>query len=206
MKNFTKNELIGLLAIFLILIVISAPNFLLSLRRARDQVRRDDMGAFQHAMDEYHADFGEFPKSSPDGKLVACKSPNDKAEIDKNGRVLVNLVPCEWGYDSLVDLTPGSNKVYLKVIPGDPQAKNKIQYTYSSDGGRYQILASLEGSDEPEYDLKIAKRGVLCGMRVCNIGRSFDCPLDKSIQEYKDELERLRRLKEAQQLQQSLKK
>ena len=61
MKPFTKQEMFGLGIIFLVLTAISFPNFVLSLRRARDQVRRDDMGALQNALENYSIDFHQFP-------------------------------------------------------------------------------------------------------------------------------------------------
>ena len=68
MKRFTKQELAGLAIIFLLLVFISVPNFVVSLRRARDQVRKDDMGALVQALGLYFADFGIFPPGAPDGR------------------------------------------------------------------------------------------------------------------------------------------
>src|SRR5512146_2042380 len=113
LKAFTKNEIFGLIAIFLLLIIISVPNFLLSLRRARDQVRRDDLGALVHSLDEYITDFRELPPASPDGRIMDCLYPGEKVTTDKKGRLIVNLRPCDWGKDAFIDLTPGSKKVYM---------------------------------------------------------------------------------------------
>jgi type II secretory pathway pseudopilin PulG len=187
MKPFTKPELISLSLIFLLLVVISVPNFVLSLRRARDQVRRDDMGALQHGLDEYHADFRQFPLSSPDGKIIACKAPDTTPVVDAKGRLKVDLIPCEWGRDSLIDLTPGSSKVYVKVIPGDPGLDKGITYKYFSDGESFQIFAALEGKDEPEYDEKIIARNISCGTQICNLARSSGCSIYKTLEECAEE-------------------
>lgn len=186
MKKFTKNELVAVGIIFLVLIVISVPNFLLSLRRARDQVRRDDLGALVKSLDEYISDFGAFPPASSDGKIMDCIKPGDKVTIDKKGRLVVNLIPCEWGRDALVDLTPGSMKVYMPILPRDPQYSNKgITYLYFTDGVRYQILAYMEGGrDEAEYDPTIVARNIKCGTQICNVGRAYNTPIDISIEEY----------------------
>jgi type II secretory pathway pseudopilin PulG len=187
-KPFTKNEIFGLGAVFLILIGVSTPNFIASIKRARDQVRRDDMAAIEVAMSMYLKDFGSLPSSSPDGRIMACKKPGDKVEVDSKGRLLVNLIPCKWGRDSIIDLTPGSTKVYLDKIPQDPDTKKGVTYVYFSDGKRYQIFTSFEVRKQAEYDLRVVARNIACGTRICNVGRSYNCPIDKSIEEYAKEI------------------
>lgn len=185
MKFFSKSEGIAVAVIFLILIGISVPNFVVSLRRARDQVRKDDMGALIHALGEYTADFGEFPAGSPDGKILACKRSGDVVTKDKKGQLVVNLIPCEWGKDIFKDLTPDSTKVYMQIMPQDPDYnKNGAVYRYYSDGDRYQILVALEGKDEVEIDSAVVARNISCGVRICNSGRAFNCPIDMSIEDY----------------------
>jgi type II secretory pathway pseudopilin PulG len=172
MKFFSKPELISVILIFLVLVAVSWPNFSLSMRRARDQIRRDDIGNIQSAIDEYYADYGIFPASTTDGKMVVCKGSSEAQ------------VPCDWGRDTWINLTPGVNKVYMKVLPGDPKLSDGTSYYYSSDGSRYQLFGSLEGVDEPEYDAKLAARGVKCGDKVCNIGRANNVPLYITVEEY----------------------
>lgn len=189
MKPFTKPEIIALILIFAVLVTISVPNFTLSIRRARDQVRRDDLGALVHALDEYIADFQELPQASSDGRIMGCKKPEDKVTIDKKGRLVVNLIPCNWGKDALVDLTPGSQRVFMEVIPGDPQYNKGISYMYFSDGQRYQVLAYMEGGkDEADYDSHIVARNIMCGTNICNVGRAYNVPINISIEQYDKEL------------------
>lgn len=183
MKKFTKEELKAVVVIFLVLIGISTPNFIFSYMRGRDQNRKDDMGAIQTALANYAKDFGTFPLSSPDGKILACKRPEDKVTVDKNGRLVVNLIPCNWGKDGLVDLTPESTKVYSEILPNDPDANKGVNYFYISDGSRYQLLAALEYKKDPENDPKILARNLKCGTEVCNLGRHLGCKLDKTIDE-----------------------
>jgi hypothetical protein len=48
----------------------------------------------------------------------------------------------------------------------------------------------LEGEEEAEYRQDLVEYGLMCGERVCNFGKSSgSTPLDKSIQEYENELE-----------------
>lgn len=190
MNKFSKEELVGVTVIFLLLLVISIPNFALSIRRSRDQNRRDDIGGLTHGLEEYYADFGVFPKSNSEGEMIACKKPEDTVLVDEKGRLIIDLVPCVWGRDALVDLTPESNKVYIKALPVDPTHAKGDKYMYLSDGYRYQVLSALESADEASYDAGIFTRKIMCGARVCNMGKSYNSPLNKSIEEYVNEIKK----------------
>jgi len=182
MKPFTKPEKISLVIIFAVLVAVSVPNFIVSLRRARDQVRRDDMGVLVHALDEYAADNRSLPLASPDGRIMDCLKPGDKPVKDKRGFWIVNPIPCEWGKDALTDLITG--KVYMPILPRDPDYQKDSSYLYFSDGNRYQLYAAMEGMDEAEVDPKIIARNLMCGVEICNVGRSYNVPTDISIEEY----------------------
>jgi hypothetical protein len=182
MKRFTKSEIISIVIIFTVLIAVSIPNFIISLRRARDQVRRDDMGVMVYAFGQYQSDNETFPKSSPDGRIINCLSPGDKPVKNKLGNWVLNLIPCEWGVDAFSDLITG--RVYRAILPRDPDYQKGAKYLYFSDGERYQIYAAMEGADEAEVDPKIIARNLMCGSRVCNIGRFYNVPIDISIEEY----------------------
>jgi hypothetical protein len=69
-------------------------------------------------------------------------------------------------------------------LPEDPNYKSGATYLYLSDGNRYQIYAAMEGADEPEVDSKIIARNLMCGNKICNIGRSYNVPSNISIEEY----------------------
>lgn len=187
MNKFSKPEIISILVIFLLLIIISFPNFILSLRRARDQVRKDDMGALQTYLGDYLADFQTFPLASSDGKILACKNPGDKVDVDAMGKLVVNFIPCEWGRDGVLDLTPGSTKEYMHILPREPNYEKGASYRYFSDGGRFQIFVALEGKDEDEYDPKIIARNIMCGNMICNAGRVSGCPVERTLEDCEEE-------------------
>ena len=183
MKHFSKSEVISLVIIFIVLVAVAVPNFIASLRRARDQTRRDDMGALNKAFDEYLADFNNsLPHASPDGRIMDCLKPGDAPVKNKSGGWSYSPIPCNWGKDSLVNLITG--KVYMPVLPQDPDYKKGTAYLYLSDGDRYQIYAAMEGADEPEIDPKIIARNLMCGNKICNIGRAYNVPIDISIEAY----------------------
>lgn len=186
MKFFNKEETISIIIIFIILIAISIPNFASSIKRSRDQVRRDDMGAISDALASYRDDFGAFPRAQ-DGMILGCKKDGATPQMDKAGKLIVDLVPCRWGKDSLIDLTPGGSKVYLKKMPSDPDLNKGVTYTYFSDGSTFQVFASFEVKGQPEYDQKIVSRNIKCGANICNMGRFFGCTTDKSLEQCQEE-------------------
>ena len=182
MKPFSKIEAISLIVIFSILITISVPNFIVSLRRARDQVRRDDMGVLVHALTEYSADYGAFPTSSDDGLIMDCLKPGETPVKDSKDMRIINLIPCQWGKDAFTDLING--RIYMSILPREPDYEKGAKYLYFSDGNRYQTYGAMEGMDEAEIDPKIVAMGLVCGDKICNVGRSYNVPTDISIEEY----------------------
>jgi type II secretory pathway pseudopilin PulG len=182
MKKFTKPEIISLIVIFLILTAVAVPNFVISLMRSRDQIRRDDLGSLNHALDQYLADFEKLPSASADGYVLGCLAQGEVPVKDKKGNWTYNPIPCQWGQDSFANLITG--RVYLQVFPNDPDYEKGVKYLYFSDGNRYQIYAAMEASDAPEIDPKVVARNLSCGSRICNVGRSYNVPIDVSIEEY----------------------
>jgi type II secretory pathway pseudopilin PulG len=189
MKFFTKPEIISLIVIFLVLAAVATPNFIISLEKARDQVRRDDMGALNHAFDQYLAEFNNaLPAATPDGRIIDCLKPGAKPIKNKSGGWDYTPIPCEWGTDAFTNLITG--EVYMQRLPQDPDYKKGVKYLYLTDGNRYQIYASMEAKDEAEIDPGIIARGLYCGTRICNIGRSYNVPINISIKAYDDLLQK----------------
>lgn len=181
MKSFSKNELIGIGIILLAISLASLYNFRISIRRGRDAQRMADLGSVTNALVRYGDDFGFYP-ASVDGKVAACEP------VTIEGESFI-FSPCEWGKDSLRDLFDESYPAYLEKLPADPKAELGFSYTYLSNGNRFQVLASLEGEDEEEYQEAIVKRQIACGVKICNVGKaSGSTPLEKSIEEYENEL------------------
>ena len=174
MKFFNREETKAVLIILSFILLISVPNYITSLRKARDTQRKNDLGALLGALDRYASDFREFPLSR-DGKILACGD-------------FENPVPCEWGKDSLRDTSDPDYPPYMELLPQDPHYKNGAYYVYLSNGNRFQIYGALEGSREDEYDEDIIARNISCGVKTCNFGRSYGVGLDISIEEYENEL------------------
>lgn len=194
MKLFKKEEIIWVILTFILLFAISFPNFAISLRRARDATRKNDLGGMSAGLEEYFADFGTFPMSSGDGRIISCLKPGATPIVDKKGKLTADLVPCEGGKDGLSDLTPGKSKTYIKVIPVDPNNSKGVRYMYFSNGNRYQVFTSLESSDEPEFDSAVLARNIQCGTTKCNMGKAYtDGPVNISIEEWERQIDEARK-------------
>lgn len=178
--GFERNELLGVGLILLSVFVLALRNFAIAERRGRDAQRKNDMFTIQNGLNNFIKELGFTPASSSDGKIIAC----GEAE---------NLRSCEWGEDALRDVSDPTYPPYIARLPIDPQSRNGVEYKYFALGGQYQILGSLEGEDEDEYREDILKRAVACGTRLCNFGKAShdSVPLDKSLQEYQNELKGL---------------
>jgi len=175
MKNFSKPELKAIGIILGILAVVSFFNFRISLRRARDAQRMSDIGQIADNLNVYKERVGSFPVSQ-NGKLLACLGSD--TTIDLKTGAYVNLLACNWDSESLIG-----------KLPIDPNSDAGWAYLYISDGWTYQIYANLEGKDEPDYKQVIIKRNLNCGTKICNAGKAYSrTPLDKSIEEYENEL------------------
>lgn len=197
MKFFTKKEVLAIGLIFGFIFLISFSNFKVSLRKARDLQRKNDLRTLYDGLNAYQKDWNNFPFSS-DGKIVACKGADTYQ--DEEGLVY-NLYPCEWGKDSLKDVFDTTYPSYINLLPQDPQAETGAHYLYLSNGGRFQVYTALEGKDEAEYDPAVIKRNLDCGGgRICNMGMGYgNTPVDKSIEEYENELLELEKAKQSAQ-------
>ena len=190
MKLFSKEETKAVLLIVAVIIAFSCPNFITSLRRARDAQRKADIGSIYSSLNEFQSDFGSFPLSK-EGKIALCPPfvrketiavPNKGSSISD-----YDYSACEWGKDSISDLFDPSFPPYLKIIPQDPYRSKGGGYYYLSNGNRYQIYGSLEGKGEDEYDEAIIKRNLPCGNKICNFGKGYsNTRLDISIEEYEN--------------------
>ena len=185
---FKKSGIWAILVILLFIFLMNFVNFKISERKARDNQRNLDVSAIAMGLESYQADYGFYPQNSPDGKIIACKGPDTRREkpfeipVNKKPK-LINLVPCEWGKDSLMDVTDDNYPHYLSLIPKDPQQSLGANYRYISNSSKFQIFGAFEGKDLREYDKLILKRNVECGIRICNFGKaSLNTSLENSLQ------------------------
>lgn len=185
--GFNKGEFLTVSAILLVLIAMIAINLQISFRKSRDLQRKNDIRTIYDALHAYHTDFGYFPLSDDEGKILACIKDMDNIRTNELGEVLYD--PCVWGQDALRDVFDESYRPYLPALPIDPHHREGASYYYISNGERFQIYGALEGINEPEYEESVISRQLNCGVRICNFGWAFgSTPLDKSLEAYENEL------------------
>ncbi|KKQ75395.1 MAG: hypothetical protein US96_C0012G0024 [Candidatus Woesebacteria bacterium GW2011_GWB1_38_5b] len=178
--GFSKKEFRAVVIILLILSTAVFLNMQTALRRARDAQRKADIRNIYNALVAFQSENGHFPFSE-NGQIIGCGE-----ETDEKGNPIFHA--CEWGWEGLAD---------LNRVPGDPLHHSGYRYNYISNGRRYQIFASLESDEEPEYDLKVKARNLACGEKICNFGLGYsNAPLDRTLEQYeaeerKKELEKL---------------
>ncbi len=195
-RFFTRQETIVVTLLFALVFFATYLNMRTSLRRARDAQRKGDLGAVTDALEKFKNELGFFP-SSENGKIKICKADNFEDvlnEIKTSEKFDMKLFEtglktCEWGNDPLRDVLDDSVSPYMKSLPSDPKTKNGINYYYMSNGERFQIYTYLEGEKtEDGYDERIISRNINCGIKICSFGRSYNVPVDKSIEQYELEL------------------
>lgn len=161
----TKNEIIGIGVILLVVSVFAYFNLANSILLARDVQRKNDLKHIATALTQYTNKAGVYPKSS-EGKLAACGENLDSM--------------CRWGIDPLVAT---DSAVIMERLPNDPSWADSTFYLYRSNTRDFQMYAHLEDKEDSEYKEEIAKQGFLCGNKICNFGLSSSkLPLTENIE------------------------
>ena len=183
--GFKRKELFVVSLILFFIGFATYANLRISLRRSRDIQRREDLWRIHDALISFQTDTYSFPPSQ-DGKIVACL-----AGVDSEG--VPQARACDWHMDSFPNIFSGA--VYLEHFPADPKHNDGARYYYISNGRHFQVYGALEGQEEDEYSSAVIKRNIMCGNIPCNFGRSDSgTPLDKSIEEYENELREKQKL------------
>lgn len=178
MFGFSKKELYFTIITIGLIIFATYSNLQVSFRKSRDVERKGDLRAIYDALVDYQVDVASFPPSDQ-GKIVACDDPGVSTRR-----------ACEWGWEGITyHFEDGTVGKFINTLPTDPQHNDGRRYLYLSNGRHFQIFASLEGKDEPEYNAAIVARNLPCGDQICNFGLADNVtPLEKSIEEYENEL------------------
>lgn len=160
MTTFNKFEIKTILVIFVCLFAVTVFNLLISLRRGRDSVRKNDISAIENSLDTYLQKYKVYPLSTTDGEIIGCFDSG--VVVDEISGAPLNAVSCRWGESKF----EGVNN-----LPRDPSYEKGASYFYVSNSREYEIYISLEGKDEPEYTKVIADKNLHCGTKICNYGR-----------------------------------
>lgn len=121
-KGFTLVELLIVIAIIGILSTLLVANFIGVRQRSKDSQRKADLRQMQSALELYRSDQGSYPTTIPN-----CPS----------GSAISLMTPdC-------------STSTYMQKVPKDPSGGD---YSYTSNGTTYTIIACLENANDSEKD------------------------------------------------------
>lgn len=177
--TFTELKVVG--GILLVILVLSLINFRSAITKAHDVQRKNDLKHIRASLDDYLREVGFIPQSQ-EGKILACEPI---LSLDNEGREVFKFKPCIFAKDSLVDPRK-TTRAFIDPLPQDPLASSKnYTYIYLSDGKNYHLLAHLDRRSDREYNMKVEKRGVVCGVKLCNfaVANSYDVPVDVNLED-----------------------
>ncbi len=153
-SGFTLLELIVVMAIIGILAMMTVGNFQSSRIKANDARRKSDLKQIQAALEQYHADFGNYPASGSDGTILGCGA---------------GTTACSWG--SAFSITSGA--VYMNKLPSD-LAPQRYFYVGSASGRSYQLFTALQNTRDNDNKTftAITPSCVSTGTLACTYGVS----------------------------------
>jgi len=135
-SGFTLVELLIVISIIMILVTVGMMSYANAQKVGRDAKRKADLKQVQSALEMFRADNGFYPK-------------------DTSGNIS----------STLAGPLATSPKIYIQILPSDP---NKTTYNYyysNADGGvTYKLCSALENLNDPDKD---ASCGNNCGGQ-CN--------------------------------------
>jgi prepilin-type N-terminal cleavage/methylation domain-containing protein len=128
LKGLSLIEVLIAVAIIGILITIGIFSYTSSQKKARDSKRKFELNQLQKSLEMYYNDYGSYPPSSADGKLV------------------VGGVVLGWG-DEFKD---EKGTIYMKKLPKESRGPDPC-YVLEPSGQRYAVFSVLENSNDPKY-------------------------------------------------------
>lgn len=148
-KGFTLIELLTVIAILSILAALIFGNFVTTIKKARDNRRKQDLSQVKTALELYFAEVGFYPTTHP---------------TEEGG--------LPWG--SALTNSLGT-KTYMKKLPQEPSRNNGYNYSYQSDGTYFKLYSCLENTEDLDYNNITPTGTPNCGVgcnNQCNYGVS----------------------------------
>jgi len=150
-SGFTLIELLITVAVMLILAVVGMSNYVFSIKKSHDSVRKSDLATIAKGLEAFASDWGYYPPDDGGGKMVACQLGAGA------------LYACDWGSPFAANFN-GSVQTYLAKMPKDPVKTQTYYYKYDSLTGKYNLYAGLENTADPSYKATAYD----CGNVVCS--------------------------------------
>jgi len=145
-KGFTLIEVMITIIIIGILSTLGISMFQSTQKKSRDMNRKASLIAVTKALEQYMSDKGQYPPSSPDGKILWCGTSDNP-----------DFVPCSWG-GSFIDVASAGDEqtVYLAALPKDQVSGQTYFYEAVPIDGLnkgYLLYARLENEKDPDIPL-----------------------------------------------------
>jgi prepilin-type N-terminal cleavage/methylation domain-containing protein len=159
-SGFTLVELTIVVTIMLILASVGLSNYLFSLKKSHDAVRKSDLATISKALQAFANDFGGYPDSDSSGRLVACDYNN------------TGLVACSWG-QPFSAYKGGKAQTYLGKMPADPDSSRSYFYEADLDAGTFNLYAALENTSDQYITTgltTVCGTGFTCNYQVTESG------------------------------------
>lgn len=147
-------ELLIVIVILGVLVAFATGSFASSLRRGRDNRRKNDVRSVATSLEAYFNDKGIYPASNSNGEMVGCGAADASV--------------CSWG-GKFIDK---NDTLYMILIPKDPA--DQYRYYYTSTEAAYKLYAKLENTLDVGSGAKQAGyAGTNCaasGTTICTYG------------------------------------
>lgn len=128
--GFTLIELLIVIVIIVILIGIGAASYTTVARNSRDSQRKSDLQKIASALEEFYADYREYPPDTPVGELSDCLT----------------------GADCALPTGTRNTNEFISALPTDPQSGNPYVYNAESNNQKYELSATFEGTAPAGFD------------------------------------------------------
>lgn len=112
-RGFTLIELLVVLAILGTLLALAAPRYFQHVQRSKEAVLRENLATMRDAIDQYHADRGQWPESLQalaEARYLRRVPPDP---ITERPDTWVELPPLEEGGTGVADVRSGSEGMGL---------------------------------------------------------------------------------------------
>ena len=157
--GFTLIELLVVIGVIAAILGLSMPNFMGMRQRARDTVKKTNLGELKTALRLYYNDYQTYPAANS-GAIVGCGAAGTAA------------CPCSVSYDFAAGGAACDN-VYMKKFPD-------LNGTVAGDGWDYFLSGSddfciatdLENPGDPDAALSQTKCAGACGVN-CTGGLKY---------------------------------
>lgn len=163
-KGFTLIELLIVMALLAILLGIGASTFMTSIKKGRDNTRKNNLRAIASALEMYYNDKGKYPFSmlGTDGYIQGCYNASGATG------------QCGKGDFTIWKDSVAGGAMWMAKFPTDPISTQRYYYV-SVSGTQFQMYAHLENDQDPAIITPAPNMGgaLDCGDKMpCNYGVS----------------------------------